>query len=144
MTTVSLILLVVSAGLVLVAMSYWAGAHGREPDPWLRLAMAGMSGLALGFLAHFLFIVPYVMFPLGFTAILVAHWLSSRRLGELGTFLLAAAAYWMVAELSARLNDLSDPAVSYPGWTPVPVAVAAALVVFGASLIVGERLANRA
>jgi hypothetical protein len=38
-----------------------------------------------------------------------------------------------------RLNDLSDPAITYPGWTPYPLAVGVALVALGLALVIATR-----
>ena len=38
-------------------------------------------------------------------------------------------------QVASRLNDLADPAVTLPGWTPVPTAIGAALLILGVTLV---------
>ncbi len=137
------LLLVVAAGLMLVAASYVTRQRGAEAGTGVRIGMAAMTGLALSFLIRVLVVLPLVVFPMAMTGILVASWLSRGRLDELGAFLVAGGGLWALDEVYARLNDVSDPAVIYPGWTPIPLALAVALTVLGGALIAGVRLQGR-
>lgn len=143
MPVASVALLFVAGGLLLIAASVAMRAGGRRPAG-LPVATAAMTGLALGFLSLFLFLIPYVVFPLGISGILVLRWLADGRLTELGAFLVAGAGFWVLEEGAALLNDLSDPAVTYPMWSPIPLALAFGMMVLGTTLIIGQRLAKRA
>jgi hypothetical protein len=41
-------------------------------------------------------------------------------------------------ETITRANDLADPAVTVPGWTPVPLAIGVAAVILGTSLALAD------
>ena len=142
MPVASIALLFVAGGLLLIALSCGTRVRGRQIHG-LGVAMAVMTGLALGFLSLFLFLFPFVVFPLGIAGILIARWLAAGRLTELGAFLVAAAGFWVLEEAAALINDLNDPAVTSPAWSPIPLALATGLMVFGATLIIGQRLTNR-
>jgi hypothetical protein len=137
----SIVLLFVAGGLLLVAVSHWT-AFGRAEPAATRYGLAVMSGLALGFLSLSVAVFPLIVFPVVMAVVLIRHWLAEGRLTELGAFLVAGASFWVLELGYARLTDLGDPAVVTPGWTPIPLAVATALVVLGATLILGARLAR--
>lgn len=101
--------------------------------------MAGMTGVAVGFLLLVMWVAPLILFPLVTAAILLAAWLSRREWLVLGSFLIGAGGLWATMQGLARLNDLADPAVSIPGWTPIPLAVGTAAVIVGAALVLVDR-----
>ena len=66
---------------------------------------------------------------------LIADWVRHQRGRELGGFLTGAGAIWVWGEVAAVMNDLSDAAVTSPGWTPIPLAVSLAAMILGATLL---------
>jgi|SRR6266550_4874645 len=132
---VASVLILVAAGLLLVAASMASRASGRAASPWTIAAMAAMFGLAIGFLFRVLWISPLGLFPVALAAMLIADWVHHRRGRELGAFLTGAGALWVWGEVSSVINDLSDEAVTIPGWTPIPLAVSLIALVFGAALL---------
>ena len=136
-------LLLVALGLLVLVLVASRRRSGRLPSPEHGLAMALMTGLATGFLALVFLGHPFMLFPLGVAAVLVVSWLREVRLADAGALLLGWGALWTAMFAWQLLNDLSDPAVSYPGWTPYPLAAGAALTVLGIVLLAGRWLAVR-
>jgi len=89
---------------------------------WIRLGLYGF-GLPVGFTT---------LLPLALLGVLYAR---THRLGDLGVLLAAFAAVWTAFETWTWLNAASDPAVSIPGWTPVPLATAVALLVVAGAVV---------
>lgn len=100
--------------------------------------MAGMTGLGLGFVLYVLFVLPLILFPAAVAGIVVADWLRRRDWLLLGSFLTGAGGLWAVMSGWALVNDLTDAAVSYPGWTPIPLAMGAAATIVGAATRCGQ------
>lgn len=78
---------------------------------WIRLGLYGF-GLPIGLAA---------LMPLAMLGVLYVR---TRRIGDLGLLLGVFAAAWTAFEAWRWLNAASDPAVSIPGWTPVPLIIA--------------------
>ena len=97
--------------------------------------MAAMNGVAVTFLFVVMPIIPLVIFPFMVAGILVASWISARHWRPLGAFLAGGGALLFAMQALSRANDLADPAVTIPGWTPVPMAVGAAFTILGAALV---------
>jgi hypothetical protein len=131
-------LLLVAAGLLVLVLVGARGRCGRPPSSEQGLAMALMTGLATGYLALVSLGHPLMFFPLGVAAVLVVSWLRVARLADAGSLLLGWGALWTTMFAWQLLNDLSDPAVSYPGWTPYPLAAGAAMVILGLALLLGS------
>ena len=90
-----------------------------------------MLGLAIGFLSYFLLASVLFLFPVAVAAILAWSWLRRGSTAEPGLFLMAFGGLWTVLLGLQRWNDLSDPAVSLPGWTAYPLAGGVAMLVAG-------------
>jgi hypothetical protein len=133
--TASLLLLFVAAGLLIVLGTGLGRARGRSPSARDTSLMAGMTGLAIGFLVVFLSASALAFGPIGIAVVLVAAWWRRGQTGLIGAFLLGGGV--LVAFMNGMwlLNDLSDPAVSYPGWMPGMLAGAIAAVILGASFV---------
>lgn len=97
--------------------------------------MAAMTGIAVTFLFVVMPVIPLVIFPFVVTGILVASWIAGRQWRPLGAFLAGGGALLFTMQALSRANDLADPAVTIPGWTPVPMAVGAALAILGTALV---------
>jgi hypothetical protein len=132
-------LLFVGAGLLVLAGVSIGRTRGSRPSRATAMVMAAMTGVALGFLLRVLLVPPLLLFPLVVAGILVANWVSRREWPMLGSFLIGAGGLWTAMEGLARLNDLADPAVTFPGWTPIPLALAAASVILGVTFLMTER-----
>jgi hypothetical protein len=132
-------LLFVGAGLLVLAGVSIGRTRGSRTSRATALVMAAMTGVALGFLLRVLLVPPLLVFPLVVAGILVANWVSRREWPMLGSFLIGAGGLWMAMEGLARLHDLADPAVTFPGWTPIPLALAAASVILGVTFLMTER-----
>jgi hypothetical protein len=132
-------LLFVGAGLLVLAGVSIGRTRGSRPSRATALVMAAMTGVALGFLLRVLLVPPLLLFPLVVAGILVANWVSRREWPMLGSFLIGAGGLWTAMEGLARLNDLADPAITFPGWTPIPLALAAASVILGVTFLMTER-----
>ena len=89
---------------------------------WIRLGLYGF-GLPVGFTT---------LLPLAMLGVLYAR---THRFGDLGVLLAACAAVWTAFETWTWLNAASDSAVSIPGWTPVPLAAAVALLVVAGAVV---------
>lgn len=135
----SLSLLFVAAGLLVIAGASIGRARGHEPSRASSALMAGMTGLGLGFVLYVLFVLPLILFPAAVAGIVVADWLRRRDWLLLGSFLTGAGGLWAVMSGWALVNDLTDAAVSYPGWTPIPLAMGAAATIVGAALLLAGR-----
>ena len=92
---------------------------------WIRLGLYGF-GLPVGLAA---------LVPLLALGVLYAR---TRRLSALGVLLGSFAVVWAAFETWAWLNAASDPAVSIPGWTPVPLATAIALLVVAGAVVIAS------
>ncbi|HEX7195640.1 MAG TPA: hypothetical protein VF364_02270 [Candidatus Limnocylindria bacterium] len=90
---------------------------------WIRLGLYGF-GLPVGLVA---------LTPL--LALGVVYW-RAGRVAHLGVLLIAFAGTWLVFETWTWLNAASDPAVSIPGWTPIPLATSVGLLLIGAAVTV--------
>ena len=132
---VACVLIFVAAGLLAVSAAMASRAAGREPSGWTSAGMAGMLGLALGFTLRVVWITPLGFFPIGLAAMLIADWVRHHRGREFGAFLMGAGVFWVWGEISSRMNDLSDAAVTNPGWTPIPLAVSLTALILGATLL---------
>ena len=98
---------------------------------WIRLGLYGF-GLPIGLAA---------LIPLATLGVLYVR---TSRLGDLGVLLVSFAAAWTAFEAWTWLNAASDPAVVIPGWTPVPLVIASALLVIaGAVAIAGSLQAGQ-
>lgn len=125
-----LLLLIATSLLVLAAAAARRAAGRPQSDPEAE-AKVVLFGLTVGFLAYFLFGTVLVLFPLAIAFATLVGWRDRPALRYIGTFLIASAGLWAVFLGERRWNDLADPAVTEPGWSPYPLAVAAALLVFG-------------
>ena len=92
---------------------------------WIRLGLYGF-GLPVGLAA---------LFPLVVLGVLYAR---TRRMGDAGVLLGSFALVWAAFETWTWLNDVLDPAVSIPGWTPVPLATAVASLVIAAAVVIAS------
>ena len=136
MPTVAVIaLLFVAAGLVVLAGIGIGRWRGRPPGPREASVMAAMTGIAVMFLFVVMPVIPLVIFPFVVAGILVATWITEKQWRPLGAFLAGGGALLFTMQVLSRANDLADPAVVIPGWTPVPMAVGAALAILGATLV---------
>ncbi|HSK47584.1 MAG TPA: hypothetical protein VLA05_06220 [Coriobacteriia bacterium] len=88
---------------------------------WIRLGLYGF-GLAVGIVVA----APVVY--------LAWRYLRSGRRLDAGMVLGSFAAVWASFEAATWLNAASDPAVSIPGWSPVPLAAAVALLVVSVAI----------
>jgi hypothetical protein len=139
MPSASILLLFVAFGLLLLVGVGLARDRGRAESRRDMALMAGMTGVALAFLFVMLAVAPLVVFPLAIGGALVTTWLGARQWVTLGAFLIGAGGFVTVTQALRRANDLADPAVTMPGWSPVPLAVGAAAVIVGATLIIADR-----
>lgn len=137
--TLSILLLFVALGLLLLAAATLRRRSGVASRSGQTLAMAMMTGLALGFLALVFLGHPYMLLPLGIGGVLLFGWLRPPQPRAIGALLLGFGVLWTVMLGWSLLNDLADPAVSAPGWTPYPLAAGAALLVLGLVLTLGTR-----
>jgi hypothetical protein len=135
----SLALLFTAAGLLLILGVRIGRGRGHEASARDTGLMAAMTGVAIGFLVLVLPVFPLLIFPMVIGGILVATWLVERRWLELGTFLLGGGLLWCGTETLSLLNDLGDPSVTRPAWTPIPFGLAVAAVVVGAALVMARR-----
>ena len=131
------LLLLIATALLIVAAAGVRRATGRTESDREAEAKVALFGLAIGFLAYFLFGTVLVLFPLGIAFATLLGWRRRPSLRDVGTFLIASAGLWVVFLAERHLNDLADPAVTEPGWSPFSLAAAAALVVLGIVLRLG-------
>ena len=132
--TASVLLLFVAAGLLVLAGVAIGRSRGRPVRRRDSVLMAAMVGIAVTFLFVFMPVVPLVIFPFVIAGILVATWIAERTWLQLGSFLVGGGSLLFTMEVLSRTNDLVDPAVTEPGWTPIPMALGAAFVIVGAAL----------
>lgn len=92
---------------------------------WIRLGLYGF-GLPVGFAT---------LIPLALLGVLHAR---QRRTVHLGVLLGSFAAVWTAFEGWTWLNGATDPAVSIPDWTPIPLAAAVALLFTAGAVVVAE------
>lgn len=97
---------------------------------WIRLGLYGF-GLPVGLVA---------LSPL---AMLGALYARSHRLADVGVLLGTFAVAWTAFEAWRWLDAASDPAVSIPGWTPIPLAAAVALLVVAVAVTTGASSHSR-
>lgn len=111
-------------------MTYWAKAGGwaallaiggLAAWLWNRLGLYGF-GLAVGIV---------VALPL---LHLVWRYLGSGRRLDAGMVLGSFASVWAIFEAATWLNAASDPAVSIPGWSPVPLSTAVGLLIVSVAI----------
>jgi hypothetical protein len=132
----SLSLLFVAAALLVLAGMSVGRARGQPPSAFSTALLAGMTGIALGFVMYVMWVPPLLLFPVVVAGILMADWLVRGAMVPLGAFLIGAGGLWAAIQSVALVNDLSDEAVSIPGWTPFPLALSFAATILGAALIV--------
>ena len=135
----SLLLLLVAAGLLVVLGVNLGRARGRSPSARDTTLMAGMTGVAIGFLVVFLSASPLALGPVAIAGVLVAVWWRRGQVALIGAFLVGGGLLVALMNGMWLVNDLSDPAVSYPGWTPIPLAVGVAAAIMGATLLIAGR-----
>jgi Na+/phosphate symporter len=97
--------------------------------------MAAMTGIAVMFLVVVMPVIPMVIFPFVVTGMLVTKWVQERAWRPLGAFLVGGGSLLFAMQLMRRANDLADAAVTIPGWSPIPMAVGAAIAILGATLL---------
>jgi hypothetical protein len=132
----SIALLFVAAGLLVLAGVGIGRARGRAPSERDAGLMAAMTGIAVAFLFIVMPVIPLVVFPMVIAGILLAGWLAERRWLPLGAFLIGSGLFLAVTQALRRANDLADPAVTNPLWSPVPLAIGAAVTILGVTLVV--------
>jgi Na+/phosphate symporter len=133
----SVLLLFVAAGLLMLAgvgLGRWRG-RGRPPSHAETALMAAMTGVAVTFLFVVMPVIPLVIFPFVVAGTLVATWAKDRHWRPLGAFLVGGGTLLVVMQAMQRANDIADPAVTIPGWTPAPMVIGAALAIIGAVLV---------
>jgi hypothetical protein len=136
--TASILLLFVAAGLLLLAGIGIGRWRGRPPSGGETALMAGMTGVAVMFLFVVMPVIPLVIFPFVVAGMLVTNWIHEGSWRPLGAFLVGGGALLFAMQALRRANDLADPAVIIPGWSPIPMAVGAALAIIGATLLAGS------
>jgi len=62
------------------------------------------------------------------------HYVRLNRMLDAGVLVGSFAVVWVGFEALAWLNAVSDPAVVIPGWSPVPLATAVALLILSMAL----------
>jgi hypothetical protein len=132
-------LLFVAAGLLVLAGTGIGRARGRRVTSGDAAGMAGMTGVAVAFLFTVMPVVPLVVLPAVIGGVLGIRWIMARQWLVLGAFLIGSGVLVVIGQTYRRLNDLGDPAVIIPGWSPVPLAVGAAITILGAALVVASR-----
>ena len=109
-------LLFVAAALLLLAGMAIGRSRGRAPGRAIAGVMAAMTGLGTGFLCLVMPVVPLIAFPLSLAAILVVTWVLRREWHLLAWFLIGTGGFWALSQGLVLVNDVSDPAVTIPGW----------------------------
>ena len=135
----TVLLLFVAAGLLVLAGTSIGRLRSRPVNQADATLMAGMTGVAIGFLTTFLWAPPLVLGPVSISAILVATWLARSQTTLVGAFLVGSGLLITAMQAVQIANDLADPAVSIPGWTPVPLGIGVASAILGASLLIAGR-----
>jgi hypothetical protein len=143
-TVASIALLFVAAGLLVLAGVGIGRTRGRAPSARDAGLMAAMTGAAVCFLFTVMPVVPLVILPMAVTGALIAAWISDRRWVSLGAFLVGAGLVLAIPSALQRLNDLADPAVTIPLWTPIPIALGVAATILGVTLLVAGRSSESA
>lgn len=138
------LLLLIATALLIVAAAGVRRATGRTESDREAEAKVALFGLAIGFLGYFLCGSVLVLVPLVMAGVVLLGSKSRPALRELGTFLVSSAGLWVVFLGERRWNDLADPAVSEPLWSPYPLAFAGSLLVLGIVLRVGARTQRQA
>ena len=135
----SLALLFVAAGLLVLAAVGFARGRGTAVSPTLGAALAGLTGVALGFLSYVMPVMPLLLFPIVLGVALTVEWVRRGAWPSFGAFLMGAGGLWAAGQFISRMNDLADQAVSIPDWSPVPLGLGvAAMILGGALLLVGD------
>ena len=101
--------------------------------------MAGLTGVAVAFLLTVMPVLPLALFPMVVGTTLVATWVARGQTEQVGAFLIGGGGLVAVIQGLSLANDLADPAVSIPGWTPIPLAVAVAAAITGITVVVARR-----
>ena len=135
----SLILLFVAFGLLVLAGTGLGRAGGRTVSRADAALMAGLTGVALAFLLTVMPVLPLALFPMVIGTTLVATWVARGQTEQVGAFLIGGGGLVAVMQGLSLANDLADPAVSIPGWTPIPLAVAVAAAIIGITVVVARR-----
>jgi hypothetical protein len=135
-TPAVLVLLFVAAGLLVLAGTGIGRVRGRPVTRGDAAGMAGMTGVAVAFLFVVMPVLPLIVLPAAIAGVLGVSWVIARQWHVLGAFLIGGGLLVVIGETYRRLNDLADPAVVIPGWSPVPLAVGAAITVLGATLAI--------
>jgi hypothetical protein len=136
-------LLFVAAGLLVLAGTGIGRARGRRVTRGDAAGMAGMTGMAVAFLFTVMPVVPLVVLPAAIAGILLTRWITARQWLVIGAFLIGTGALVLIGQTYRRLNDLADPAVIIPGWSPLPLAVGAAITILGGTLVVASLAPGR-
>jgi hypothetical protein len=139
MPAATILLLFVAFGLLVLAGVGIGRRRGGSVPRRDRGLMAGLTGVSVAFLFVVLAVAPLVVFPLTVAVVLLVSWLEARQWTLLGAFLIGAGGYLALTQTLRRANDLADPAVTIPGWSPVPLAFGAAALILGAALIIADR-----
>ncbi|MEO8252156.1 MAG: hypothetical protein ABI578_06745 [Chloroflexota bacterium] len=137
------LLLLIAASLLLISGVAIKRRSGREESAGELAVMALMSGVAMGYLSYFLLGSAMAAFPIALAGVLVASWLHRAETLQTSAFCIGFGGLWTFFFGWQRWNDLSDPAVSYPGWTVYPLALGVALLVLGVVLGVLPRVLPR-
>jgi Ca2+/Na+ antiporter len=138
-TVATIALLFVASALLLLAGTAIGRSRGRAPGRAIAGVMAAMTGLGTGFLALVMPVVPLIAFPVSVAAILVVAWVLRRDWHLIGWFLIGVGGFWALSQALVVANDLSDPAVTIPGWSPVPFALGISATILGLTVIFAER-----
>jgi hypothetical protein len=129
------LLLFVAGGILVLAGVGLGRRRGRPPSERDTAIMAALTGVAVSFLFVAMPVIPIVIFPFVIAGTLVATWIAERAWRALGAFLFGGGLLVVAMEAIGRANDIADPAVTVPGWTPIPMAVGAATAIIGATLL---------
>lgn len=130
-------------GLLLLGWITLARLRGRDASRLQLEAAAALTGVTLAFVVLLTPVMPFVAFALVVGATLAVAWAVRGEWASVGWFLMGAGDFWLLYEAWAGLNDFLDAAVSRPGWSPLPLAVALVAGAAGATLIVvARRLAS--
>lgn len=117
-----------------------AAAYGRPMRGLGRVIVVSLIGIATAWLwirlGLYGFGLPAGVAVVAPSLMLGVLYARARRIGDLGMLLGAFAAVWTAFETWTWLNATTDRAVSIPGWTPIPLAAAIALLVVAAVVTV--------
>jgi len=131
------------AGLLLLGWKDAGPGRRSRRTLIIEAALAAMTGVGAASLTLMLPILPYVLVPVTVSAHLGSGWIARRQWLPLGCYLLGAAGFWLSWEAWLAWNDLTDQAVSRPGWSPLPAAIALVVAVMGATVLAGSRRGGR-